>query len=80
MVGEQKAPICGAFCDGRYWARTTTKPNPLSATEIDYSVDLQEELGSAEDDDVPLEPTPFHRALGQPVDKEDEDDAPLGSA
>jgi len=33
---------------------------------------LQEERGSAEDDDVPLEPTPFHRALGQPVDKGDE--------
>ena len=42
--------------DGRSWDRTTTKPNPPAATEADYSGDLQEERGSTEDDDVPLEP------------------------
>lgn len=68
--------ICTRKGDGRSWDRTTTKPNPPAATETDYSGDLQEGRGSPEDDDVPLEPTPFHRALGQPVDKEDEDDAP----
>ena len=76
-----KTPPERGFCeDGRYWDRTTTSRNPLARTEADYSSDLQEERGSSEDDDVPLEPTPFHRALGQPVDKDDEDDAPLGSA
>ena len=73
-------PSSYAGQDGRSWDRTTTKPNPLTATEADYSGDFQEELASAEDDDVPLETTSFHRALGQPVDKAAEDDAPLGSA
>ena len=66
--------------DGRTWDRTNSEPNPLAATERDSSGGLQEERGSAEDDDVPSEPTPFHRALGQPVDEDDENDAPLGSA
>jgi hypothetical protein len=78
-INRRNAAVHGGR-NGRSWDRTTTKPNPPAATEAYYSGDLQEERGSAEDDDVPLEPTPFHRALGQPVDKEDEDDAPLGSA
>ena len=72
-----RVPLNHAAMNGRSWDRTKPKPNPLATTKGDSSGGLQEERGSLEDDDVPLEPTAFHRALGQSVD---EDDAPLGSA
>jgi hypothetical protein len=74
---KKKGPVSRAFLGGRTWDRTRPRPKPLAATETHSSPHLQEEEGSDQDDDLPLDATPFHRAVGQPAD---EDYGPLGSA